>query len=85
MFSAPVVLKIDSDSQSLQRSASSSSGASIEAAESPFRLTVAGCAATAAALGSVAWYYHLFGRNVYAMTPMEEGFGFVHGIRWDIY
>lgn len=73
--------KIHSDSQSLQRSAAStSSGASIEAVQSPFRLTVAGCAATAATVGSVMWYYHLFGRNVYAMTPVEEGFGFVRDI-----
>ena len=31
-------------------------------------------AATALAVGSVAWYYHLYGRDVHAMTPAEEGY-----------
>lgn len=30
--------------------------------------------ATALAVGSVAWYYHLYGRDVHAMTPAEEGY-----------
>jgi hypothetical protein len=25
------------------------------------------------AIGSVAWYYHLYGREAFAMTPQEEG------------
>jgi len=35
---------------------------------------MAGTAATAVAAGSMAWYYHLYGENVFAMTPAEEGF-----------
>jgi ubiquinol-cytochrome c reductase cytochrome c1 subunit len=54
----------------LQRAASSTSSAD---AVSPFRLTMAGCAATAVAAGSIAWYYHLYGQEVFAMTPVEEG------------
>lgn len=30
-------------------------------------------AATLVAIGSVAWYYHLYGREAFAMTPQEEG------------
>ncbi|KAL9134108.1 MAG: hypothetical protein Q9175_004715 [Cornicularia normoerica] len=57
-----------------QRSTTSSSrDAASEAATSPFRLTVAGTAATAVAAGSMAWYYHLYGSTLYAMTPQEEG------------
>jgi hypothetical protein len=29
--------------------------------------------ATVLAVGSVAWYWHLYGRNADAMTPAEEG------------
>ncbi|KAI4159418.1 MAG: hypothetical protein LQ342_006588 [Letrouitia transgressa] len=48
---------------------------------------MAGCAATALAVGSIAWYYHLFGAEVFAMTPAEEGlhatkYPWVHE-RWD--
>lgn len=58
-----------------QRSTTSSSrDAASEAATSPFRLTVAGTAATAVAAGSMAWYYHLYGSTLYAMTPQEEGY-----------
>lgn len=58
-----------------QRSTTSSSiDAASEAAASPFRLTVAGTATTALALGSMAWYYHLYGPTLYAMTPQEEGY-----------
>ena len=58
----------------LQRStASSSRDAASEAATSPFRLTLAGTATTAVAIGSMAWYYHLYGSTLYAMTPAEEG------------
>ncbi|OQV08981.1 hypothetical protein CLAIMM_13172 [Cladophialophora immunda] len=52
------------------RAASSSAS---EAASSPFYLTLGASAATAATVGSIAWYYHLFGQDVYAMTPAEEG------------
>jgi ubiquinol-cytochrome c reductase cytochrome c1 subunit len=54
----------------IQRAASSASSAD---AASPFRLTMAGYAATAVAAGSIAWYYHLYGQDLYAMTPVEEG------------
>ncbi|KAH0848011.1 hypothetical protein FOPE_01914 [Fonsecaea pedrosoi] len=52
------------------RAASSSAS---EAASSPFYLTLGASAATAATVGSIAWYYHLFGQDVFAMTPAEEG------------
>ncbi|KAK4690563.1 ubiquinol-cytochrome c reductase cytochrome c1 subunit, partial [Lecanoromycetidae sp. Uapishka_2] len=52
---------------------SSSSNAASEAIASPIRLTAAGSAATALAVGSMAWYYHLYGETLYAMTPQEEG------------
>ncbi|KAH8158922.1 hypothetical protein CIB48_g9328 [Xylaria polymorpha] len=48
----------------------SSSGASTE---SPMRLNMAAAASTALAIGSVAWYYHLYGSTAHAMTPAEEG------------
>ncbi len=58
-----------------QRSTTSSSkDAASEAAASPFRLTVAATATTAIAIGSMAWYYHLYGPTLYAMTPQEEGY-----------
>jgi len=56
-----------------KRAASSASSSTAESAISPFRLTVAGSVATAAAVGSIAWYYHLYGSTLYAMTPTEEG------------
>jgi ubiquinol-cytochrome c reductase cytochrome c1 subunit len=34
---------------------------------------MAGSAATAVAIGSVAWYFHLYGTELHAMTPVEEG------------
>ena len=34
---------------------------------------MAGSAATVVAIGSVAWYYHLYGTELHAMTPAEEG------------
>jgi len=55
------------------RAASSSSASTTESASSPFGLTMAGCASTAIAAGSIAWYYHLYGPKVEAMTPVEEG------------
>ena len=54
-------------------SSSSTSQAGSEATSSPRALTLAGTAATAVAVGSLAWYWHLFGQDVYAMTPAEEG------------
>ncbi|KAI4094552.1 MAG: hypothetical protein L6R37_007217 [Teloschistes peruensis] len=57
---------------SLLKRASSSEAAS-EANSSPIRWTLAGSAATAVAVGSMAWYYHMFGQEAYAMTPAEEG------------
>ncbi|KAI9668289.1 MAG: cytochrome c1 [Bathelium mastoideum] len=54
-----------------QRSAASKS--SSEASSSAWTTTAAGSAATAVAIGSAAWYYHLYGRSVHAMTPAEEG------------
>ncbi|KAK7536691.1 cytochrome c1, heme protein, mitochondrial [Phyllosticta citricarpa] len=53
------------------RSASSANGPAEEAAT--WKSTFAASAATAVAIGSIGWYYHLYGRNVHAMTPAEEG------------
>lgn len=50
---------------------SSSSGPTTEA--SPLRLNLAAAASTAVAVGSIAWYYHLYGPTAHAMTPAEEG------------
>ncbi|KAH0536342.1 cytochrome c1 [Glutinoglossum americanum] len=50
----------------------STEGSTAEAASSPFTTTL-GSAATALAIGSIAWYYHLYGQEVHAMTPAEEG------------
>lgn len=44
-----------------------------EASSSPARLTAAGTAATTVAIGSMAWYWHLYGSEIHAMTPAEEG------------
>ncbi|KAJ4518282.1 cytochrome c1 [Exophiala dermatitidis] len=49
------------------------SSTSTEAVSSPFYLTAGASAATLATIGSIAWYYHLYGRDVFAMTPAEEG------------
>ncbi|KAH8675348.1 cytochrome C1 family-domain-containing protein [Xylariales sp. PMI_506] len=43
------------------------------AAESSTRMNMATAASTAIAVGSVAWYYHLYGPTASAMTPAEEG------------
>ena len=60
---------------SFQRStATSSRNAASEAATSPLHLTVAGTVTTAVAIGSMAWYYHVYGPTLYAMTPQEEGY-----------
>jgi len=42
---------------------------------------MAGTAATAVAIGSLAWYYHLYGVEVYAMTPTEEGLVYITGLQ----
>ncbi|KAG9248350.1 putative cytochrome c1, heme protein, mitochondrial [Calycina marina] len=52
-----------------KRAASTASAAEA----SPFRLNMAGGAATAVAIGSIGWYYHLYGSDLHAMTPVEEG------------
>lgn len=57
--------------ESLQRASSTAAGA--DAASSPFYLTLTASLATAAAAGSAAWYYHLYGQEAFAMTPAEEG------------
>lgn len=54
-----------------QRTVSTSSS-SADAA-SNFRLNMAGSAATAVAVGSIAWYYHMYGPQLQAMTEAEEG------------
>lgn len=52
-----------------KRAASTASAAEA----SPFKLNMAGGAATAVAIGSIGWYYHLYGSELHAMTPTEEG------------
>lgn len=53
-----------------KRYASTSSDAAEQASRpSNVKLTVA----TAAAVGSIAWYFHAFGKDVFALTPAEEG------------
>ncbi|EDN97936.1 hypothetical protein SS1G_12792 [Sclerotinia sclerotiorum 1980 UF-70] len=42
-------------------------------AASPLGINMAAGAATAVAAGSLAWYYHLYGQPLNAMTPVEEG------------
>lgn len=54
-----------------KRAAFSSSSAAGEA--SATRLNVAAAASTTLALGSIAWYYHLYGPVAFASTPAEEG------------
>lgn len=58
--------------QFVQRAASTSSGAANEAV--PTRLNVAAAASTTLAVGSMAWYYHLYGPVAFASTPAEEGY-----------
>jgi ubiquinol-cytochrome c reductase cytochrome c1 subunit len=57
----------------LQRAASSSSSGPTADASSQLRLNIAAAASTALAVGSIAWYYHLYGATAHAMTPAEEG------------
>ncbi|KGQ01115.1 cytochrome c1, heme protein, mitochondrial [Paracoccidioides lutzii Pb01] len=52
------------------RDSSTTSGSRVE---SPFYLTLSASAATVTAVGAVAWYYHLYGQEAFAMTPAEEG------------
>ncbi|KAJ0162006.1 Cytochrome c1, heme protein, mitochondrial [Colletotrichum tanaceti] len=47
------------------------SGAGAEA--SPSRLNLAAITSTSLALGSMAWYYHLYGSTANAAAPAEEG------------
>ncbi|KAF4988927.1 cytochrome heme mitochondrial [Fusarium heterosporum] len=54
-----------------KRAASSTSSAAGDATAT--RLNVAAAASTTLALGSMAWYYHLYGPVAFAMTPAEEG------------
>lgn len=63
-FKAPVLR------QSIRKASTNSANAS---AESPARLTAAGTAVTAATIGMAAWYWQLYGSEVHAMTPAEEG------------
>ncbi|KAM5478140.1 cytochrome c1 [Microsporum canis] len=56
--------------EELKRSSSTASGSQTQ---SPFYLTLTASAATATAIGSMAWYYHLYGDEAFAMTPAEEG------------
>lgn len=54
-----------------QRAASTASGPSADPTAA--RLNIAAIASTAVAAGSVAWYYHLYGAEVSATSPAEEG------------
>ncbi|KAG8623467.1 hypothetical protein KVT40_008443 [Elsinoe batatas] len=54
---------------STKRNASTSSNGEA----SHWRTTAVGSGATLLAVGSVGWYYHMFGRSAAAMTPAEEG------------
>ncbi|KAL6869702.1 cytochrome c1 [Amphichorda felina] len=54
-----------------KRTISSSSNAANEAA--PTGLNIAAAASTTLAVGSIAWYYHMYGPVAQAMTPAEEG------------
>ena len=37
-------------------------------------MNIAAAASTTLAVGSMAWYYHLYGPTAFAMTPAEEGY-----------
>ncbi|KAK5990722.1 Complex III subunit 4 [Cladobotryum mycophilum] len=52
-----------------KRAASTSSGAAAEGS----RLNIAAAASTTLAVGSLAWYYHLYGPVAFASSPTEEG------------
>ncbi|CAK7563891.1 MAG: cytochrome c1 [Sporothrix epigloea] len=53
-----------------KRAASTNSGATDA---SPLRLNIAAVASTGVAVGTVAWYYHLYGPVAQASAPAEEG------------
>ncbi|KAH7328632.1 cytochrome C1 family protein [Stachybotrys elegans] len=53
-----------------QRAASTSSNA---AGQASTRLNIATVGSTTLAVGSIAWYYHLYGPVSFAATPAEEG------------
>lgn len=53
--------------------ASSSSSSTADSAASAWRNLATGGAASAVAIGTIAWYYHMFGKPLHAMTPAEEG------------
>ncbi|KAF1950715.1 cytochrome c1, mitochondrial precursor [Byssothecium circinans] len=53
--------------------AASTSSSTAEGAASSWKTNALPAGATAIAIGTTAWYYHLYGRNVDAMTPAEEG------------
>jgi ubiquinol-cytochrome c reductase cytochrome c1 subunit len=50
-----------------------STSASAEGAGSAWKNNALPAGATIFAVGSTAWYWHLYGRDVDAMTPAEEG------------
>ncbi|KAF2876292.1 cytochrome c1, mitochondrial precursor [Massariosphaeria phaeospora] len=59
-------------SRTTSRSASTSNSTT-EAAASSWKTAALPTGATVFAIGSVAWYFQLYGRNVDAATPSEEG------------
>ncbi|KAF2757240.1 putative cytochrome C1/Cyt1, partial [Pseudovirgaria hyperparasitica] len=58
--------------------AASSSSSSTEQASDAWRATATASAATAFAIGSVAWYWHLYGKELNAATMAEEGLHATH-------
>jgi ubiquinol-cytochrome c reductase cytochrome c1 subunit len=60
------------DELGLQRHTSTASSTAEQAAAS-WQKNALPAGATVFAIGSTAWYFHLYGRNVDAMTPAEEG------------
>lgn len=65
-------LVFESLTNSQQRSASSA--AAEVGSASPRNLNIHAGIASVAAVGSIAWYYHLYGQELHAMTPAEEGY-----------
>lgn len=55
----------------LQRTISSTSGA---AEPSATRMNLSAAISTSLAVGSIAWYYHLYGPVAFASAPAEEGY-----------
>ncbi|KAH8815428.1 cytochrome c1 heme protein [Xylogone sp. PMI_703] len=70
--SARVVGAVRNGAVKTTKRAASSSSSAADAA-SPLQMNLAAGAATAFAAGTAAWYYHLYGRELNAMTPAEEG------------